>query len=99
MGAPAQALPNEHLLLDADIVVGILGTRIGTATEVFISRCVEKIKGMSLPEKFAMLYFSHVPVDPNAIDPKQWTALQSLKKSAERRPLSEYAPRGNSHRF
>jgi len=41
MGAPAQSLLNEHLLLDADIVVGIFGTRIGTATTDFISGSVE----------------------------------------------------------
>jgi len=44
MGAPPQNILNERLVLDADIVVGIFGTRIGTATADFISGSVEEIK-------------------------------------------------------
>jgi hypothetical protein len=44
MGDHPQAILNERLLLDADIVVGIFGTRIGTATPEFISGSVEEIK-------------------------------------------------------
>jgi len=80
MGAPAQSLLNEDLLLDADIVVGIFGTRIGTATADFISGSVEEIKRHVAAGKLAMLYFSHVPGDPHTIDPKQWAALQTFKE-------------------
>jgi hypothetical protein len=31
-----------------------------------------------------MLYFSHVPVDPNSIDQKQWTALQAFKEECRK---------------
>jgi hypothetical protein len=92
MGAPAQAILNEHLLLDADIVVGIFGTRIGTATADFISGSVEEIKRHVAAGKLAMLYFSHVPVDPNSIDPQQWTALQGFKEECRTGGLyAEYA--------
>ena len=79
MGAPAQKIINEDLLLDADIVVGIFGTRIGTATADFISGSVEEIKKHVTAGKLAMLYFSHVPVDPNLLDSNQWAALQAFK--------------------
>jgi hypothetical protein len=42
MGTHPQTILNERLLLDADIVVGIFGTRIGTATPDFISGSVTR---------------------------------------------------------
>jgi hypothetical protein len=91
MGAHPQHILNDHLLLDADIVVGIFGTRIGTATEEYISGSVEEIKKHVTAGKLAMLYFSHVPVDPNSIDPKQWSALQAFKEECRKGGLyAEY---------
>lgn len=84
MGAHPQTILNERLLLDADIVVGIFGTRIGTATDEYISGSVEEIKKHVAAGKLAMLYFSHVPIDPNSIDQKQWTALQSFKEECKK---------------
>src|ERR1700730_10772135 len=55
LGAHPQAILNERLLLDADIVVGIFGTRIGTATTDFISGNVEEIKKHVAAGKLAML--------------------------------------------
>lgn len=83
MGAHPQEILNERLLLDADIVVGIFGTRIGTATIDFISGSVEEIKKHVAAGKLAMLYFSHVPVDPNSVDQKQWLALQAFKRECK----------------
>lgn len=80
MGVHPQEVLNERLLLDADIVVGVFGARIGTATAQFISGSVEEIKKHVAAGKLAMLYFSHVPVDPNSIDHAQWQALQTFKQ-------------------
>jgi hypothetical protein len=92
LGAHPQTILNERLLLDADIVVGIFGTRIGTATTDFISGSVEEIKRHVAAGKLAMLYFSHVPVDPNSIDQKQWMALQAFKEECKTGGLyAEYA--------
>jgi hypothetical protein len=92
LGAHPQTILNERLLLDADIVVGIFGTRIGTATTEFISGSVEEIKRHVSAGKLAMLYFSHVPVDPNSIDQKQWAALQAFKEECKAGGLyAEYA--------
>jgi hypothetical protein len=83
MGEHPQQVLNKELLLDADIVVGIFGTRIGTATSDFVSVSVEEIKKQVAAGKLAMLYFSHVPVDPNSIDPRQWSALQTFKEECK----------------
>jgi hypothetical protein len=92
LGAHPQTILNERLLLDADIVVGIFGTRIGTATTDFISGSVEEIKRHVAAGKLAMLYFSHVPVNPNSIDQKQWAALQAFKEECKTGGLyAEYA--------
>jgi hypothetical protein len=92
MGAHPQKILNENLLRDADILVGIFGTRIGTATTDFISGSVEEIKKHVAAGKLAMLYFSHVPVDPNSIDPNQWAALQAFKDECRTGGLyAEYA--------
>lgn len=92
LGAHPQTILNERLLLDADIVVGIFGTRIGTATPDFISGSVEEIKRHVAAGKLAMLYFSHVPIDPNSIDQKQWAALQAFKEECKTGGLyAEYA--------
>jgi hypothetical protein len=92
LGVAPQTILNERLLLDADIVVGIFGTRIGTATAEFISGSVEEIKRHVAAGKLAMLYFSRVPVDPNSIDQKQWAALQAFKEECKTGGLyAEYA--------
>jgi hypothetical protein len=92
LGAHPQTILNERLLLDADVVVGIFGTRIGTATAEFISGSVEEIKRHVAAGKLAMLYFSRVPVDPNSIDQKQWAALQAFKNECKTGGLyAEYA--------
>ena len=92
MGAHPQKILNEHLLLDADIVVGIFGTRIGTATPDYISGSVEEIKKHVAAGKLAMLYFSRVPVDPNSVDPTQWAALQQFEEECKTGGLySEFA--------
>jgi hypothetical protein len=94
MGSHPQEILNENLLLDADIVVGIFGTRIGTATADFASGSVEEIKKHVAAGKLAMLYFSHVPVDPNSIDPKQWSALNVFKEECKTGGLyAEYESR------
>jgi hypothetical protein len=92
MGAHPQVILNANLLLDADIVVGIFGTRIGTATDEYVSGTVEEIKRHVAAGKLAMLYFSHVPIDPNSIDQIQWTALQGFKEECRKGSLyAEYA--------
>lgn len=80
MGEHPQAVLNQQILAQADVLVGIFGTRIGTATPEYISGSVEEIKRHVAAGKLAMIYFSKVPVDPNALDLPQWKALQQFKE-------------------
>lgn len=83
MGATAQEILNEDLLVDSDILVGIFGTKIGTPTKDFVSGTVEEIKRHVAAGKLAMVYFSKIPVDPNKVDHAQWTALQQFKQECQ----------------
>ncbi|MGA2217275.1 MAG: hypothetical protein ABSG51_04265 [Terracidiphilus sp.] len=80
LGGHPQAILNEQVLSDADIVIGIFGTRIGTATPEYISGSVEEIKRHVAAGKLAIVYFSRVPVDPTTIDPTQFAALKAFKE-------------------
>ncbi len=87
MGAHPQTVLNDQVLAYADIVVGIFGTRIGTATPDYISGSVEEINRHVKAGKLAMVYFSRVPVDPTMIDAEQLKALQAFKAECRTRGL------------
>src|SRR5258708_7832894 len=80
LGAPPQTVLNHQILEDADILIGIFGTRIGTPTEKYISGTVEEIKRHVAARKTAKVYFSDVPVQPSQIDAEQYRALQVFKE-------------------
>lgn len=83
MGAHPQEILNENLLRDSDIVVGIFGYRIGTATKEYVSGTVEEIKRHVAAGKLAMLYFSQMPVALNSVDFEQYEALSAFKQECK----------------
>ena len=89
MGAPAQTIINRQVLSKCDLLVGIFGTRIGTATERHLSGTVEEIQEHILADRPAMLYFSTQPVDLDTVDLEQLQKLKDFKKSCESRGLLE----------
>src|SRR6185295_10136580 len=62
MGERPQAIINKQVLKNADLLVGVFWTRLGTATGEYPSGTVEEIEEHIASEKPAMLYFSSVPV-------------------------------------
>lgn len=82
-GDHPQAIINRQLLDDADIMVAIFGTRIGTPTEGYISGTVEEIKKHVAAGKTAKIYFSDVPVPPSSLDPGQYAQLQAFRKECQ----------------
>jgi hypothetical protein len=82
-GEHPQAIINRQLLDDADIMVAIFGTRIGTPTEGYISGTVEEIKKHVAAGKTAKIYFSDVPVPPSSLDPEQYAQLQAFRKECQ----------------
>jgi hypothetical protein len=83
LGDHPQTIINRQLLDEADIVVGIFGTRIGTATEEYVSGTVEEIKNHVAAGKTAKIYFSDVPVPPSSLNPAQYASLQLFREECQ----------------
>lgn len=88
MGNRPQAIINEKILKNADILVGIFWTRIGTPTGKAISGTVEEIEEHIESGKQTMLYFSTKPIIPDKIDQEQYRAVTDLKKEFQKRGLT-----------
>lgn len=88
MGNRPQEIINTTVLKNADILVGIFWTRIGTPTGKAISGTVEEIEEHMNSGKPAMLYFSKKPVVPDSIDPDQYGAVKKLKAEFQGKGLT-----------
>jgi hypothetical protein len=89
MGDRPQAIINGQLLKEADLLVAIFWTRIGSPTGTAKSGTVEEIEEHIGAGKPAMIYFSSAPVRPDSIDEKQYSALREFKESLRVRGLFE----------
>jgi hypothetical protein len=89
MGGRPQAIINGQLLNDADLLVAMFWTRIGTSTGVAKSGTVEEIEEHINRGKPAMIYFSSAPVRPDSIDEKQYAAMRDFRTSLQDRGLYE----------
>ena len=81
MGDRPQSIINKQILKDSDLLVGVFWTRIGTATDEYVSGTVEEIEEHIKAGKPAMLYFSVVPVHPDSVDSGQYSELKKFKES------------------
>ena len=82
-GDHPQSIINRQILDDADILVAIFGTRIGTPTAEHLSGTVEEIRKHVAEGKTAKIYFSDVPVPPSSLDPEQYAQLQKFRKEIQ----------------
>lgn len=78
-GVRPQTAINKHIVADADMLIGMFWTKLGTSTGVAASGTVEEIDQLVAAGKPAMLYFSSRPIDPNKIDVAQHEALRQFK--------------------
>jgi len=83
MGGPPQTIINRQILNDADIVIGIFGTRIGTPTEKHVSGTVEEIKEHVAAGKTAKVYFSDVPVSPSELIAEQYASVKKFRQECQ----------------
>lgn len=83
---PQQAI-NEQLVSQADLLVGMFWTKLGTSTGVAASGTVEEIDQFVAAGKPAMLYFSSRPIDPDRIDLKQHKKLRQFKAATYTKAL------------
>ena len=91
IGDRPQGIINKTILKNADILVGIFWTRIGTPTGLAVSGSVEEIEEHIKLKKPTMLYFSNKPVVPDSIDSEQYAAVKKLK--------NEYRSKGLTNDF
>lgn len=83
-----QAAINQQIVDQADILVGLFGTRIGSNTGVAISGTVEEIDRFVAASKPAMIYFSERPIKPSAIDVTQLGSLNDFQAVTYGRALT-----------
>ena len=89
MGDRPQEIINKQVLKNADLLVGIFWTRIGTPTGKAVSGSVEEIEEHIASGKPAMLYFSNKPVVPSSINQEQYQAVEKLKKEYQTKGLTD----------
>lgn len=84
MGARAQEQINQQIILNADLLIAVFWTRLGSPTGRAASGTVEEIKEFRSADKPVMLYFSNAPVLETSVEPKQYKALRAFRKRCER---------------
>jgi hypothetical protein len=89
MGDAPQSIIDKRILKDADLLVGMFWTRLGTPTASYASGAVEEIEEHLKAGKPAMLYFSSAPAPLDSVDPAQYQALKAFKDSCKTRGLFE----------
>jgi hypothetical protein len=85
MGDAPQTIIDKRILKDADLLVGIFWTRIGTPTANYASGAVEEIEEHLAAKKPAMLYFSMAPAVLDSVDPDQYKGLKAFRDSCKSR--------------
>ena len=87
MGGAPQSIIDKRIVKDADLLVGMFWTRLGTPTASYASGAVEEIEEHLKAGKPAMLYFSSAPAPLDSVDPAQYQALKAFKDSCRARGL------------
>ncbi|EGR2354505.1 DUF4062 domain-containing protein [Vibrio alginolyticus] len=80
MGDRAQGILNKQILQDADFLIGMFWTRIGTPTGNHESGTLEEIREHINKGKPAMICFSEQPVQMGSVDPEQYQKLMVFKQ-------------------
>jgi hypothetical protein len=87
MGGRAQALINDQVLDDADIVVGIFWSRFGTPTGAADSGTEEELRRSIEAGKPVMLYFCKRDIPQNNLDITQFSQIQTFRRDMEQKGL------------
>ena len=104
VGVDAQAVINEQIGSDFDIFIGILWSRVGTATGRAVSGTIEEFERayerlQSNPGSVEiMMYFKDEPLAPSQIDPEQFVKLNDFKTRIKSLGVL-YRPFSNTNEF
>lgn len=89
MEGRAQGVLNNQILQNADLLVAIFWTRIGTPTGEAPGGSVEELDRHVKAGKPAMVYFSSAPVLLDSVDDSQYKALKEFKEQCRGKGLVE----------
>lgn len=89
MGDRPQEIINKQVLRDADLLVAVFWTRIGSSTGKAISGTVEEIEEHIASGKPVMIYFSQQPVTPDSVEEEQYRALKEFRAKCKEKGLIE----------
>jgi hypothetical protein len=87
-GDRPQEIINQQLLKNADLLIGIFWTRIGTPTGKAISGTVEEIGEHIKSGKPTMLYFSNRDISPDRFNSEQYNAVLAMKEEYQKNGLA-----------
>ncbi|EJE8156873.1 DUF4062 domain-containing protein [Vibrio alginolyticus] len=87
MGDRAQGVLNKQILQDADFLIGMFWTRIGTPTGDHESGTLEEIREHIQKDKPAMICFSDQPVQMGSVDQEQYQKLVDFKAECYQKGL------------
>ncbi|URM14689.1 hypothetical protein KLJ63_03620 [Vibrio splendidus] len=87
MGDRAQGVLNKQILQDADFLIGMFWTRIGTPTGDHESGTLEEIREHIQKDKPAMICFSDQPVQLGSVDQEQYKKLMDFKTECYQKGL------------
>ena len=82
-GTHPQESLNHQLLEQADLIIAIFWTKLGTPTTEYSSGSVEEITKHIQQGKKALIYFSNKQVSPDKFNSEQYQKLQDYKKSIQ----------------
>jgi hypothetical protein len=98
-GDRPQAIINSQIVDDADVVVGVFWSRLGTPTGLAPSGTAEEIERLRRKGKSVLLYFSTAPI-PQHNDLKQFQLLQDYKQALKKDTLFwEFADAEELHKL
>lgn len=86
LGEDGQSIINKQLLVRADVVIALFGSRVGAPAAGAVSGTVSEIEHAESDGKAVHLYFSTAP-HPNDVDAGQLQALREFKSEIEKRGL------------
>lgn len=82
-----QAVINKRLLDLADVLIGVVGKRLGSPTKAGVSGTVEEIERFAAARKPVLLYFSDRPFNLSDIDPGELERVRAFSSAMQERGL------------
>lgn len=89
MGERPQEIINKQVLGNADVLIAVFWTRIGSPTGKSPSGTIEEIEEHIETGKPTLIYFSSAPVRPDSVDEEQYRSLKVFREECKQRGLIE----------